>query len=183
MRTLVEAEGPIETSVVRPGGRGVTVDRKATLMVREFKKYGVQLAGISETKWFGEAIYQVDGHTILHSGRPVPDEAPMLRTEGVGIVLDPGMTAAWRKAGEVWKAVSSRIVTARLRVSGHAKYLPSRKKKNIPVFVPGYSPRVTSYHSAVTGHGPALTGYHSSVTGYGPRVTGYHSAVTGYGPV
>ena len=63
MRTLVEAEGPIETSVVRPGGRGVTV---ATLMVREFKKYGVQLAGtcISETKWFGEAIYQVDGHTI-----------------------------------------------------------------------------------------------------------------------
>ena len=59
MRTLVEAEGPIETSVVRPGGRGVTVDRKATLMVREFKKYGVQLAGISETKWFGEAIYQV----------------------------------------------------------------------------------------------------------------------------
>ena len=59
----------------------------------------------------------------------------MLRTEGVGIVLDPGMTAAWREAGEVWKTVSSRIVTARLRVSGHAKHLPSRKKRNIPVFV------------------------------------------------
>ena len=33
MRTLVEAGGRVETSVVRPMGRGVTVDRKATLMV------------------------------------------------------------------------------------------------------------------------------------------------------
>ena len=37
MRTLVEAEGPIETSVSRPGGKGVAVDRKATLMIQELK--------------------------------------------------------------------------------------------------------------------------------------------------
>ena len=79
MWTLVEAEGPVETSVVRSGMRGVTVDRKAALMVRELKKYSVQLAGICESRWFGKAIYQVDGYTILHSGRPVPDESPMVR--------------------------------------------------------------------------------------------------------
>ena len=40
MRTLVESEG----------------------------KYGVSATGISETKWFGQAFYQVEGYTILHSG-------------------------------------------------------------------------------------------------------------------
>ena len=30
-------------------------------------------------------------------------------------MLDPQATAAWRNAGEVWEAVSSRIVTARLK--------------------------------------------------------------------
>ena len=34
--------------------------------------------------------------------------------EGVGILLN-GEAAAWRRAGEVWSPVSSRIVTARLK--------------------------------------------------------------------
>ena len=136
MRTLVEAEGPIETSVARPGGRGVTVDRKATLMVREFKKYGVQLAGISETKWCGESTYHVDGYTILHSGRPVPDESPMRRSEGVGVVMDPKMTTAWKEAGEVWKAVSSRIICARLKMCSYEVNTTHKKRRRkIPAFV------------------------------------------------
>ena len=50
MRTLVEVEGRVETSVVRPMGRGVMVARKAVLMVHELKKYSVNIAGISEMK-------------------------------------------------------------------------------------------------------------------------------------
>ena len=107
MRTLVEAEGRVETSVVRKSGRSVVVDRKAALMVHELKKYGVSIAGINETKWFGKDLYDVEGYMILHSGRPLPDDdSPMVRNEGVGIVLDCEMTAAWREAGEVWEAVS-----------------------------------------------------------------------------
>ena len=49
MQTLVEAEGPIETSVARPSRRGVAVDRKVSLMVGELKKYEVSVTGISET--------------------------------------------------------------------------------------------------------------------------------------
>ena len=30
-------------------------------MVQELKKYTVKLAGIKETKWFGENVYQVGG--------------------------------------------------------------------------------------------------------------------------
>ena len=40
----------------------------------------------------------------------------MVRNQGVGIVLDPAMATSWRESGEVWKAVSSRIVSARLKL-------------------------------------------------------------------
>ena len=46
MRTLVEAEGSIETSLTGPGSRRVTVDQKASLMVRELKKYRMNATGI-----------------------------------------------------------------------------------------------------------------------------------------
>ena len=118
MRTLVQSEGSIETRVVRPSSTGVTVDRKTTLMVQELKRFGMNITGISETKWFGEAVYDVEGYTILYSGRQVPTEShPADRNEGVGIVLDLQMTVvAWQNAGEVWKAISSRIVVARLKL-------------------------------------------------------------------
>ena len=58
----------------------------------------------------------MEDYTILHLGRPVRDESPLLRNEGVGIVLDPALTAAWREAGEVWKAVSPRATRARLKM-------------------------------------------------------------------
>ena len=130
MRTLVEAEGPIETSVLRPSDRAVMVDWKASMKVCKLKKYKVNAVGISETKWFGQAIYQVEGYTILHSGRPVPDASPFLRNEGVGIVFDPALATAWKEAGEEWKAVSSRIIKARLKVV--SKQLSGR---NTPIFL------------------------------------------------
>ena len=105
MRTLVEAEGHVATSLARPGSRGVKVDRRATLMVQELKKCRINLTGISETKWFGQNDYNIDNYTILHSGRPVLASGEMIeRNEGVGIVLDPRMSEAWRGTDGVWKA-------------------------------------------------------------------------------
>ena len=136
MRSLVEAEGPVETSVVRPSTRGVAVDRKVSFLVRELKKYDVQVTGISETKWFGQAVYEVEGYTILHSGRPVPTEAPMARNEGVAVVLDPALTAAWKEAGGVWEAVSSRIVSARLKISVKKSIRSQKSRDQCPSFIP-----------------------------------------------
>ena len=46
--------------------------------------------GISETKWFGQAVYLVDGCAVVHSGRPIPGaDGPVLRREGVGVVVWP----------------------------------------------------------------------------------------------
>ena len=55
MQTLVESEGPIAASVARSGS-SVAADRKASFMVQKFKRFGVQVAGISETKWFGQQV-------------------------------------------------------------------------------------------------------------------------------
>ena len=112
----MESVGPIETGVTRSSGRGVVFERKASLMVQELQKYQLSVTGISETKWFGQSVYEVDGYTILHSGRQVPDEGPLQRGESVGIVLDPALTDALRESGEEWKVVSPRVVKVRLKL-------------------------------------------------------------------
>ena len=58
----------------------------------------------------------------MHSGRPLPsDGARAYRNEGVGIALDGKATEAWKNAGEMWEAVSSRLVVTRLKwvCAGH----------------------------------------------------------------
>ena len=52
---------------------------------------------------------------MLHSGRPAPSQAVKRRNERVGIVMDLRISEAWRSAGGVWKAISSRIVLAQVK--------------------------------------------------------------------
>ena len=74
------------------------------------------MAGIQEAKWFGKDVWPTaDDCMVLHLGRPLPEgDAVAHRGEGVGILLNGLATEAWRQAGEVWKAVSSRIIMAKL---------------------------------------------------------------------
>ncbi len=77
----METEGSIATTAARNSSKSVTVDRKAVFMVQELRKFGLR---ISETKWFGQDKYEVDGYLILHSGHPVPrDNDVVERNEGV----------------------------------------------------------------------------------------------------
>ena len=50
------------------------VDRKLNFMVKELKRLDVAIAGIQKTKWFRKDAWNADGFTLLHSGRPMPDE-------------------------------------------------------------------------------------------------------------
>jgi len=52
--------------------RGVQVDHKVNLLVGVLRRFDISIAGISETKWFGEGVYEVDGFVLVHSGRPMP---------------------------------------------------------------------------------------------------------------
>ena len=102
------------------------VDKKLDFLVKELRWLGVAVSGIQETKWFGKDTWTVDGYTLLHSGRTtLPDEGdPQERNEGVGILLDRHATVAWKNAGESWEAVSSQMVTARLKVVGRGQRQP-----------------------------------------------------------
>ena len=129
IRTLVESAGEDRRICrVRPDPKACHlpstgphyVDRKLDFLVKELRKLRVVVAGIQETKWFGQDVWNADGYTLLHSGRTLPgDGEPLTRNEGVGIVLDESATAAWKNAGESWEAVSSRIVTVRLQFAQH----------------------------------------------------------------
>ena len=51
---------------------------------------------VSETKWFCNDVYEVDGFTVLCSGRDLPRSGKTLqRGEGVAICLDP---VGWQDA-------------------------------------------------------------------------------------
>ena len=111
VRLLVESSGDIRVcraarSAALNGGGGV--DRKLDLLVDELEKYRVDVAGLQETKWFGSDVWRAGGSTLLHFGRPVPGaDEPCHRNEGVGILLNAGLTAAWKRGGEQWQPVSS----------------------------------------------------------------------------
>ncbi len=48
------------------------VDRKLALHTRQLKRFGISIAGIQETTWFGSDVWPADGYIILLSGRPLP---------------------------------------------------------------------------------------------------------------
>ena len=63
-------------------------DRKVDLVVRELDRYGVKVAGLQETKWMGNAVYDVRESVVITAGRSTPElSQPIQRGEGVAIVL------------------------------------------------------------------------------------------------
>ena len=98
VRTLVECSGDERIcrkqimGVAKHGnhsGKPGKIDRKIDLLMGELRKYGVSVAGIQETKWFGKDVWPVGRYTFLHSGSPLPgDQERASRNEGVGIALD-----------------------------------------------------------------------------------------------
>ena len=82
------------------------VNRKLDFLVKELRRPGVSVAGIQETKWFGKDTWTVDGYTLLHTGRTLPDEGDSsVRNEGGDILLDRHAAVAWKNAGESWEVV------------------------------------------------------------------------------
>lgn len=138
VRTLVESSGDIRVCRKRQlGVNSDVVDRKLDLLVKEMERYGVSVVGIQESKWFGREVWPVaGGYIFLHSGRPLPASEDMaIRNEGVGILLDGRAAAAWRQAGEVWEAVSSRVITARLKWVGRGQRRNGGSRETSNVFV------------------------------------------------
>lgn len=124
VRSLVDVEGSLLTaSRCRPEtGHSDTgpepvhrEERKIDLVVRQLQRLGLEAAGLQETLWFGKEVYNVGDSVVLTSGRPAPcPDSPCLRGEGVALVLRGLCRAAFVQGGCVWKAHSSRLLSASL---------------------------------------------------------------------
>ena len=111
VRTLVNADGSVETAARR--GR-VSEDRKINLVVREAERLGLEAIGLQETKWFGAASYSVGDALVISSGRPLPT-GNFTRGEGVAVLLRRRARAAFERGGSQQSAVSSRLMTCKLK--------------------------------------------------------------------
>lgn len=119
VRSLVESSGDARVCRKRPTMQIACLDRKLDLLALELERYNVAICGVQETKWFGKDVWQAGKWTFLHSGRPLPndDGDSARRGEGVGLLMNEESTRAWRLAGEQWRAVSSRVMSARFNLS------------------------------------------------------------------
>ena len=76
----------------------------------------IDVLGLQETKWFGREQYVVAEAVVLAAGRPIPVDN-FMRGEGVALVLRSRARAAFECGGSQWRAVSSRILSCKLKWS------------------------------------------------------------------
>ena len=142
VRSLVENAGDVRICRKRPNEalqNPNSVDRKLDLLVRELRRHQVSIGAVQETmsKWFGCDVWQADRYTLSctradHCLTTMTMHGA--RKEGVGILLDEKTTNAWRAAGEAWDAVSSRIVTARLKITRVGQRIPGGSRETSSTF-------------------------------------------------
>ena len=113
VQTLVNADGPVQTAA--RSGR-VREDKKINLVVSEASRLKIDVLGLQETKWFGREQYVVAEAVVLAAGRPIPVDN-FMRGEGAALVLRSRARAAFECGGPQWRAVSSRILSCKLKWS------------------------------------------------------------------
>lgn len=92
-------------------------------------QHKISLAALSEVRWKGTGSIQLGNYLCLFSGLP---EAAPVALQGVGIVLDPSMTRAWRQAGSQVTYASARLIKIVLT-------LQKRTIHVISVYAPTYN--------------------------------------------
>ncbi|CAM4800706.1 unnamed protein product [Rotaria magnacalcarata] len=85
---------------------------KRELIVRQLKRYRIQVAALTETKIPDSGVCVVNGYTFIYSG--TPSQQLSKSAHGAAVGLDPEASAAWKNSGAQCEAVSSRIVTAHI---------------------------------------------------------------------
>ena len=148
VRSLVDVEGAVETA--KQGAETKQAeDWRIDLVARELDRYCVSVAGLQETRWFGNEIYEVGESVVLTAGRPSPKPGQQIqRGEGVAIVLSvsklydindgsarcrfedqvlSGAKEMWREGGTVEEkcsALRSTLVTAAESALGTERQSP-----------------------------------------------------------
>jgi len=97
--SLVDEDGTIETAKCCCDHH-VSHVRKIDSVVNELQEYKIYVAGLQETKWFGDNVYKVADSVVLTTGKKVPIAGRSgQQGEGVAIVLSGQAIQAWMNSG------------------------------------------------------------------------------------
>lgn len=92
--------------------RSCAKQSKRELIIKQLKKYRIQIAALSETCMYGFGIQTVGGHTMIYSG--LSSDNKTRNAHGVAICLGETAAKIWKQSGSEWEAVSERIVKIRM---------------------------------------------------------------------
>ena len=79
-------------------------------VLRTMKEKNMEILALSEVRWPGHGVSQLEEAVIVHSGMDVSDR--QCRSCGVAVIFSEKAAAAWRAAGSVFDHVSKRILRA-----------------------------------------------------------------------
>ena len=95
--------------------RSCVKQTKKKLVIKQLKKYRIQIAALSETCLYDCGVKLINDYTMIYSG--VPSDNKTRNAHGVAICFDQMATKVWKDSGSKWEAVSERILKIRLKCS------------------------------------------------------------------
>ena len=115
--TFLHAKGKTRLACwnVKSAGSLSAQSFKLHQIIKTMSDKSVDLLALSESRWQGHGITQVQSCTILHSS------SDSSHSHGVAIVLSPCAQSAWEAAGSVFKPINDRIMYIRLK--SHLSYI------------------------------------------------------------
>ena len=66
-----------------------------------------ELLALSEVRWPGHGIVEINGKLILYSG--LPAQQPSNHRKGIAVVLSEKLVVAWKVAGAEFDPISERL--------------------------------------------------------------------------
>ena len=95
--------------------RSCVKQSKKELVIKQLKKYRIQIAALHETCLHDCGLKLINDYTMIYS--EVPSNNKTRNARGVAICLYQTAAKVWKDSGSEWEAVSKRIVKIRLKCS------------------------------------------------------------------
>ena len=85
---------------------------KREIIIKQLKKYKIQIAALSETCMCDSGVKLVSDYTMIYSGAPYDKKTR--KAHGVAICVNPIATKVWKDSGSEWVPINERIIKIRL---------------------------------------------------------------------
>ena len=136
---------------------------KLEALVDEMSKRGLDVLFLTEVWRIGNGLQDLEGGSLfIYSGHVTPHH-------GVGVILNPRLTRAWRASGGIWQPLSERLMTIRIP-TGSGRMWQNRVTFNYLSIIVAYSPT-----EPPRGDGAALAGEGQCLLQGGPSLMCYHT--------